>query len=47
MLKRLGFRRFAGALAVILGVAALTIVADPPPPGACVTEDANWVTADG
>jgi hypothetical protein len=46
MLKSLRIRRFLGLAVAILGVAALAFAANPPP-GACLTNDAAWTTANG
>ena len=48
MLKTFRLRRLFGAIAAILGVAALGLAQTSElPPGACKIEDAGWVTADG
>ncbi len=48
MLKTFRLRRLCGALAAILGVAALGLAQTSElPPGACKIEDAGWATADG
>jgi hypothetical protein len=47
MLKTIRIRRFVGALAAILGVAALAIAQTSEPPPICQVEDASWAIADG
>ncbi len=47
MLKTLRLRRFLGAFAVILGIAALALAQTAAPPGACVNEDIGWKTLNG